>query len=633
MQHNDVIPINIAKDRHFFPCCFVFLLSFLVLLSAVSPALAVKPQNCSRLKDGLEINRHCSLLIDHSRALKIEDVSSNDMSGRFDPITDGKSGFGFTDAVFWLRCDIPAVKNDRQEQYLEIQYALMDRADFYLRKSDGSWQEKKGGYLLPFGEREIRHRHIVHAFDPSAGGDTRIYLRLETKDRMEFPLVVWTRTAFYNKDHLEQLVLGLYYGLLFVMIFYNLLIFISIRDRSYLYYVVYIALTALTMLQQNGLLIEYAPVIPAHSILVISPLCFVSAGQFILSFLNTREQFPVLHRFFRVLQCLFILPPLLALYHYGTGVKVNAFLVIISIMFIFIIGFLSLKKGYRPARYFMLAWTAVLIGVLIYMFKVLVLLPNNTFTTYAMQFGSALEVILLSLGLGDRFNAIKEEALETQTRMAGSFSRFVPHEFLEMLARESIVDVQLGDQVLRDMTVLFSDIRSFTSMSEKLTPKETIDFLNEFFGRIAPVIRAHGGFVDKYIGDAVMALFPDKPDDALDAALAMTAELDVFNRHRLGSGSGPVGIGIGIHSGALVLGTIGEKDRLETTVIADAVNTASRIEGLNKELGTRILASRDSVVRLTGPDRYSLRDMGPVKIRGKEEPVHCFEVGCHDDRK
>lgn len=609
----------------FFPA--VCMLAGMLMLFQAHPALADAPGCETKSDDHLQINRYCSLLVDHSRSLSIEDVVADAAAKRFQHISDGKSGFGFTDAIYWVRCDIPPVGHDRRERYLELQYPLMDRADMYQQRTDGSWQVKKGGYLLPFDDREIRHRHIVHAIDPSADGATRVYLRLENQDRMEFPLAVWTPMAFYNKDHVEQLLLGLFYGLLLVMIFYNLLLFISIRDRSYLYYVIYITLSAVTMLQQNGLLREYLPAVPAHSIPVISPLLFVFAIQFVLSFLNTRQQIPAMHRIFRVLQCLFILPPLLMIYDYTNAIKVNSVLMIISTILGFVLGFVSLKRGFRPARYFMLAWSALLLGTLVYVLKVQVLLPNNAFTTYSVQFGAALEVILLSLGLGDRFNSVKEEALATQTRMARSFSRFVPHEFLEMLARENIVDVQLGDQVQREMTVLFSDIRSFATMSEKQSPKETIDFLNAFFGRIAPVIRAHGGFVDKYIGDAIMALFPRKPDDALDAALAMAAELTAFNGGLRDEGRDPIAIGIGIHTGALVLGTIGEMDRIETTVIADAVNTASRIEGLNKELGTVILASHDSVSRLAGPARYLLRDIGPVKIRGKAAPVHCFEVG------
>lgn len=601
-------------------------LACLGLISAVKPALAAEKNCAVKPDEGLYINNYCSLLIDPSHALAIEEVSSDSMSGRFINIRNGKSGFGFTSAIFWVRCDIPADTNEERTRYLELQYPLMDHADLYQQNQDGFWVVKKGGYLLPFSEREIRHRHIVHFYDAAKKGDTRIYLRLQTQDRMEFPLVAWTPGAFYNKDHVEQLLLGLYYGLLFVMFFYNLLLFISIRDRSYLYYVIYIALLAVTMLQQNGLLREYVPTFPAHSIPVMSPLLIVFAIQFVMSFLNTRQQFPQIHRMMRALQCLFILPPLAATYDYTAAIEINAGLMIASIAAGFAVGLISLTKGFRPARYYMLAWTALLLGTLVYMLKILVILPNNTFTIYAIQFGSALEVILLSLGLGDRFNAIKEEALETQTHMARSFSRFVPHEFLEMLARESIVDVQLGDQMQREMTVLFSDIRSFTALSEELTPKETIDFLNAFFGRIAPVIRAHGGFIDKYIGDGVMALFPGKPDDAIDAALAMTSELADFNYHWHEEGHDVINIGVGIHTGTLVLGTIGETDRFETTVIADAVNTASRIEGLNKELGTTILASHETISRLADPGNYLVRDMGQVKIRGKTEPVHCYDI-------
>jgi len=219
--------------------------------------------------------------------------------------------------------------------------------------------------------------------------------------------------------------------------------------------------------------------------------------------------------------------------------------------------------------------------------------------------------------------------IKTHIRLAKineAYGRFVPHEFLQFLERESIVDVQLGDQVQKEMTVLFADIRSFTSLSERMTPEENFNFLNAYLSRVSPVIRKHRGFIDKYIGDAVMALFPRTADDAVQAAIEMQQQLSLYNIDRQANGEEAIAIGIGLHTGSLMLGTVGEPQRMEGTVIADAVNLASRMEGLTKIYGTDILISDQTLYRLSNQEDYSYRFVGRVKVKGKSQPVEMFEV-------
>ncbi len=204
-----------------------------------------------------------------------------------------------------------------------------------------------------------------------------------------------------------------------------------------------------------------------------------------------------------------------------------------------------------------------------------------------------------------------------------AYERFVPREFLGCLNKHSIVDVRLGDQVQQEITILFADIRSFTTLSEHMTPQENFDFLNTYLGFIGPIIRKHRGFIDKYIGDAVMAIFTKSPDDAVNAAIDMLAELSVFNRNRR---QAPVIIGIGLHIGHVMLGTIGEEQRMETTVISDAVNLASRLEGLTKVYGTTIVLSEQTLKRLDHPERYHTRFLGQARLKGKLRHVGVFEV-------
>lgn len=203
--------------------------------------------------------------------------------------------------------------------------------------------------------------------------------------------------------------------------------------------------------------------------------------------------------------------------------------------------------------------------------------------------------------------------------------RFVPKEFLSLLDKKSFVDAELGDQVEKEMTVLFSDIRAFTTLSEAMTPKQNFDFINAYLSQMDPVIHQHHGFIDKYIGDAIMALFPKCADDAVAGAIGMLKRLAEYNQERVGQP--PLAIGIGLNTGLLMLGMVGGKNRMEGTVIADAVNLASRIEGLTKHYGAKLLISEHTYSCLRDPSRYAMRPVDVVKVKGrKQASVKIYEV-------
>jgi two-component system sensor histidine kinase ChiS len=210
--------------------------------------------------------------------------------------------------------------------------------------------------------------------------------------------------------------------------------------------------------------------------------------------------------------------------------------------------------------------------------------------------------------------------------MNEAYYRFVPRQFLEFLGKESILDVRLGDQVQKEMSVLFTDIRDFTAMSEDMTPKENFDFLNEYLSSMEPVISRNHGFIDKYIGDSIMALFVGNVENAIDAAIEMRSSLADFNLQRKLENKTPTNSGIGIHTGNLMLGVVGGHGRMDGTVVSDAVNLASRIEGLTKMYGTSIIISQDTLIKLQDPSRYNYRFLDVVKVKGKKEAAYIFEI-------
>ena len=245
----------------------------------------------------------------------------------------------------------------------------------------------------------------------------------------------------------------------------------------------------------------------------------------------------------------------------------------------------------------------------------------------------------LSLGANDYLPKPfhKEELLariKTQIDLHNIFEvagRFVPNEFLHSLNRERITEVALGDHSEREVTVLFTDIRDYTSLAETMTPTQNFHFVNAFNGRMGPMIQKNHGFINQYLGDAIMAIFPDGPETALRAAVEMQREVARYNEERLEEGRQAIKMGIGLHTGSLIMGIIGDQNRLDAATISDTVNTASRIESLTKHYGTSILLSEDSVLQMAEKLPFQVRYLGKVQVKGKKAPIGLYECFNGDD--
>jgi class 3 adenylate cyclase/FixJ family two-component response regulator len=218
------------------------------------------------------------------------------------------------------------------------------------------------------------------------------------------------------------------------------------------------------------------------------------------------------------------------------------------------------------------------------------------------------------------------EQHEKLKQLNQSLAQFVPYQFLNCLDKSSITEVQLGDCVEQEMSILFSDIRDFTTLSEQMTPKDNFQFINAYLSRMEPAIIDHCGFIDKYIGDAIMALFGQQADDAVRAGIAMLQQLAEYNTTRTTTERLPIRIGIGINTGILMLGTVGGRFQMAGTAISDAVNIAARLEGLTKQFGVPMLISHETFTKLKNPEEFHIRSIARLKVKGKSNPVTIFEV-------
>jgi hemerythrin len=214
-----------------------------------------------------------------------------------------------------------------------------------------------------------------------------------------------------------------------------------------------------------------------------------------------------------------------------------------------------------------------------------------------------------------------------------SESRFVPYNMLSLLGKDKIQDVSLGDQTEKELTILFADIRDFTQLSETMTPKENFDFINSYLSQMESVITSHGGIIDKFLGDGIMAVFPTWPDSALNCAIMMLKQLEKFNKERKAKGFAETRIGIGLNTGLCMLGTVGGPGRMECTVISDAVNLASRLETLTKTYRVNLLIGENTFNSLQDCRMFSVRFIDRVLVKGKSKPQSVYEVYDTDSFK
>ncbi|MFZ1264474.1 MAG: adenylate/guanylate cyclase domain-containing protein, partial [Chitinophagaceae bacterium] len=233
--------------------------------------------------------------------------------------------------------------------------------------------------------------------------------------------------------------------------------------------------------------------------------------------------------------------------------------------------------------------------------------------TLALQSSTAIE----SATLYEKNIREVREREEAILRIHEVTKKFVPNEFIRLLGKESLTDVKLGDQAEIIVTVLFTDIRDFTSLSEQMTPDENFRFVSSFNERLGPVIRSNHGFINQYLGDSIMAIFPRHPDDALNAAVGMQKAVFELNLERQSQGLPIIKAGIGMHTGPLIMGITGDEHRLDAATISDTVNTAARIESLTKYYRSPLLISGETLEQISSPDKYDLRHLGKVQLKGK----------------
>ncbi len=452
---------------------FLFILAFLPVL-----AVAVELDETTR---HLPLGRHMQVFEDPHGQLRIEDVAAAAFEERFQAHRKDVLNAGYSRSVHWVRVDLhyrPQSSPDARRWLLEVAYPPLDSLQLYLPDASGSYRlARDTGDIQPWASREIGQGNYLFELELPANQTQPLYLRVQSEGSVQVPLSLWSHHAYLEAQPGRLYVLGMIYGVLLAMLVYNLFIYVSIRDPSYLYYILYIAAFGLYQVSVNGAGVQFIWPDRLWWTNAATPLLIGATGLFgslfTRSFLRTAEHSRWIDRLLRLMIAFSLAVMALALtMDYGVSLRLATALALLFTLAVFAAGILAWLRGMRVARYFIIAWSALLIGGQINTLMVLGHLPHNFLTMYASQLGAALEVVLLSMALADRINALKDErAMILESARAE----------LEQLNRELAESNRLKDEFLSNIShELRTPMMGVMGALELLPTSESADELQQY---------------------------------------------------------------------------------------------------------------------------------------------------------
>ncbi|MCP3941394.1 MAG: response regulator [Desulfobacteraceae bacterium] len=393
---------------------FLFFLCFPLIANALTPVLL--ETNIKRYP----LEKHIDYYEDKKGQYSFKEISSNDFKNNFKKSSDTLN-FGYSKSIIWIRLRLINPSPVQQTWLLELKNPLIDKITLFLPSNNQTYSRKISGDSVSFRHRDIKHRFMIYRLNLKGNENMLLYLRLQTSGPFSIPLTIYHPNSFQIKDHNEQTILGFFYGFMAVMVLYNFFIFLMVQDRAYLYYVLYITCVIISLLYFNGSGFEFFwpdnPEWQRYGNIFVT-LTFIFTNLFTKNFLNTKENCPRLNRLFPLFLVLWTLLTILIFFIVQSIITpMISALFAPNLIFLLIIAIVCLKQNVRSAYFYLIAWLFLIFGSILNIFLRFGFLPINFFTEYAQQIGIALEVLLLSLGLGDRINTLKQDKYLAQKEM------------------------------------------------------------------------------------------------------------------------------------------------------------------------------------------------------------------------
>ena len=447
---------------------------FIVVLIAKLSNAQVLVSEGSDQKLIVNFNNNVSYLEDKSGSLAFDDVMT---SNAFLPVGKDVPNFGITNSTFWLKLQIENLTH-REIYRLQISQPALDEIDFYQKNKNGVYETSRSGEYLPFGSREFFDPNYIYGLRLDTLNKNEIYLRVRSRDNLQVPIVINTQEAIFEANKIKDYIFGIFAGIMVVMFLYNTFLYITVRDKTYLYYIIYLATVILTQCSIQGYTFQYlwpnSTFLAQWSAFIFSPMVGVASAYFMRIFLNTALFTPKLEKGFKYFNIAYAITFLLAVFGYFniSYTLITACAASLS-LYMMIGAYLIFKKGFKPARYFLLAWSMFLTGVTIYSMTNVGALPINNFTFYTMPFGAAAEVVLLSLALADRINVLKKEKEESQAealRVSQQNQKLITEQniILEQKVHERTLELEETNEELNVTLTYLKDTQTQLVNAEKM---------------------------------------------------------------------------------------------------------------------------------------------------------------------
>lgn len=381
------------------------------------------------------LSPYIQLLEDPSRELGIEDVSRHD-AGFFDGTADA-TNVGFSSSAWWVRVTLRNELDSPRLLYLRQGYPLIDSLTLYEPTSEGGWKSVETGDRLPFSSRPVAVRDFLFPLRLDANAEQTFYLRFVSQGPVDIHLSLWDPTGLTESLNREQISYGLYFGCVLMLLVWSGLVFVAVRDQAFLAYFVYVSTFGIYMTVNTGFAFQYfwpdSPRWANSCLIMLLSLSLVTALQFSTTILRSVDYTPRLHRVARALQVMALLSILLVPFiEYAVLVQPVALLIFVSVLFMIALGVFSLMAGSRPARYYVIAWGALLAGSVIFLMKNFGMVPHTFISQHSWQVGALVEMILLSMTLSSRMNELKHQSRTDPLTLIGNrrlFDDRLPEEF------------------------------------------------------------------------------------------------------------------------------------------------------------------------------------------------------------
>ena len=399
---------------------------------------------------------HLAILEDKPGGLTINDVLKPEREKSFIPSTSPVPNFGFTNSVYWVRFALVNPLDREQAVLLEEGYPHIDHIGLYVFRDGKMVESAQGGDTYPGQNTVIDYRSFVHELKVPARSTTRVFMRFQSESSMQLPLTIWRPIAFAEKVNREQAILGVYFGIMGAMLLYNLVLFFFLRDRNYLYYILYIVAFTLAQLGVSRFDLAFLwprwPLFANLSHPVFFNLTFFFGGMFCRSFLNARERVPWLDKAILLMMGVSLLGVILTFVSgYAAGIKcVVYFSAIFGPVFMLAAGIKCWWQGMVTARYYTIAWSVFLVGAIVFNLRNMGILPSIPIIDFSPNIGSAIEVVFLSLALGDRINVIRTEKLEAEKALTEALERQVRERTIQIKKLSGLLPICASCKKIRD---------------------------------------------------------------------------------------------------------------------------------------------------------------------------------------